>query len=721
MRRHHLWIVATILFWGISMNAQAQLKKGHFFKSFDKENVIVENAEQYFDQWFSLPAGTEWRQVSNSTDDMGMSRIEYRQYVDGVEVEHSQILLHARDGKVSSANGTVMEQDQVSARMSQGSLAHKANRLAKGQRSAVCLIETNDGYRYAYKALSADGMKWIYTDVDTGELLKSLPTMHSLRKSEGEPSTIAGKGIYSGDVTLDVTKAADGRTWLHDQKRNIHTLLGAYLPTYSEMMAKGVYGKYFPDPDNVTDISDYLFDGDNSSYFYNDGRTFSAFKLNKITITKVIMPDGTQPFHLNYSIYYGMDEPNKPKSIGLIESSSCSALKLPIEIDLSKYQEVVPCEGITIKLQGMVLMSLEYSDITSITMKPDASGTFSFENDYITATITYEPSGDPAADIHWGMGKTYDFYKEVFNRNSYDNQGSPIYNYTYVAEASDTTYLTSRRFSAGAMEAKPYPMVYGMGGYENMSSRFFMRPVVELSVLSHEFTHIVTSHTAKLVYEGESGALNESFSDLMGICCKKWVEGSNSSWFIGDKGLVIGRSNLRDLSNPKNSQDGDLPAPDTYKGKEWGNTNDTSEENDYGNVHLNSGVQNKWFYLLTDGGQGTNDTGYNYQVTGIGIEKSRQIAYRTLVQYATQKSQYADIRLASIQAAKDLYPTGTEAEAVGKAWDAVGVYENGVMPTGINSISHDTEADDRYYDLQGRRISQPNKGIYIRNNKKIIR
>ena len=125
MRRHHLWIVATILFWGISMNAQAQLKKGHFFRSFENESVTVGNAEQSFDQWFSLPSGTEWQLGGNSIDNLGMSRIEYRQYVDGVEVEHSQILLHARDGKVSSANGTVMEQEQAPAMMHRGYLANK--------------------------------------------------------------------------------------------------------------------------------------------------------------------------------------------------------------------------------------------------------------------------------------------------------------------------------------------------------------------------------------------------------------------------------------------------------------------------------------------------------------------------------------------------------------------------------------------------------------------
>lgn len=125
---------------------------------------------------------------------------------------------------------------------------------------------------------------------------------------------------------------------------------------------------------------------------------------------------------------------------------------------------MLPREGITIDVKGMTSTSSGYSDVTTITMKPDASGTYSFNDDRLAATITYEPSGDPVADIHWGMGKTYDFYKEVFNRNSYDNQGAPIYNYAYLAESSDSTYLVSGRLSAAAAaDNKPYPMVYGMG------------------------------------------------------------------------------------------------------------------------------------------------------------------------------------------------------------------------------------------------------------------
>ena len=208
----------------------------------------------------------------------------------------------------------------------------------------------------------------------------------------------------------------------------------------------------------------------------------------------------------------------------------------------------------------------------------------------------------------------------------------------------------------------------------------------------------------------------------MGISCKKW-NNPKAGWLIGAEGMMIGKTNLRDMAYPKNSMDGKSPNPDTYKGKHWVNTEDVSEENDLGGVHCNSGVQNKWFYLLTDGGEGTNDGGYQYKVTGIGIEKSRQLAYRTLVQYATKTSQYADIRKCFIQAATDLHgATSAEVDAVKKAWDAVGVYENGQIPTGIENVllSESATTSAPAYNMMGQRVGKNTRGLIIYKGKKYI-
>ena len=294
---------------------------------------------------------------------------------------------------------------------------------------------------------------------------------------------------------------------------------------------------------------------------------------------------------------------------------------------------------------------------------------------HVKGTVTFdtEKKSWSAVDIHWGMAQTYDFYKNVMGRTSFDDKGAPIYNlFCLPTQDTETTYyLASNPNNASAMTLGTPIMAYGMGS--QTGGELTAKPVVELSVMAHEYTHLVTDYTANLVYEGESGALNESFSDLMGISVKKYVMGSDASWLIGE-GIMMNYSFVRSMSDPKSSMDGTNPCPDTYQGQYWADTEDVSDEGDNGGVHTNSSVQNKWYYLLTDGGEGTNDHDYNYQVTGIGIEKSQQIAYHTLSEYATSESQYADIRLASLQAAKDLYgEQSAEVKAVDAAWLAVGV------------------------------------------------
>jgi hypothetical protein len=102
MNTKKLLFVALMMMCAITVHA-LQLREGHFFKTFSDVQPMVKAAPALFDQWFALPEDTEWREVSRQTDNIGMERIEYRQYVGGVEVEYSQVLLHVRDGRVQYA------------------------------------------------------------------------------------------------------------------------------------------------------------------------------------------------------------------------------------------------------------------------------------------------------------------------------------------------------------------------------------------------------------------------------------------------------------------------------------------------------------------------------------------------------------------------------------------------------------------------------------------
>lgn len=97
----------------------------------------------------------------------------------------------------------------------------------------------------------------------------------------------------------------------------------------------------------------------------------------------------------------------------------------------------------------------------------------------------------------------------------------------------------------------------------------------------------------------------------------------------------------------------DLRQPNTYQDNFWKST--TNLNDDHGGVHQNSGVQNLWFYLLSQGGSGTNYINNSYNVTGIGINQARQIAFRNLSHYLTPNSTYNDSYLGSLQAAENLY------------------------------------------------------------------
>lgn len=217
-------------------------------------------------------------------------------------------------------------------------------------------------------------------------------------------------------------------------------------------------------------------------------------------------------------------------------------------------------------------------------------------------------------------------------------------------------------------------MTYGDGSSVNGNL-----PLTALDVCGHEITHGLTSKTANLAYQKESGALNEGFSDIFGNSIEVWARPTKNSWKLGEDFNYV----IRDMANPNAYKQ-----PDTYLGTYWVNVvgctpTSGSTGNDQCGVHTNSGVLNYWYYLLTTGGSGTNDKGFAYNVAGIGVDKAAAIAYRTLTTYLTSSSTYLDARMLSLQAASDLYGAGSvEVTQTTNAWDAVGV-GGGTSPAGL--------------------------------------
>lgn len=198
-----------------------------------------------------------------------------------------------------------------------------------------------------------------------------------------------------------------------------------------------------------------------------------------------------------------------------------------------------------------------------------------------------------------------------------------------------------------------------------------------LDIIGHEFAHAVTERSADLIYYGESGALNESFSDIFGTSIEFHTQPDDrdsypsrtpgmADWLLGEDSWLASTA-LRDMRDPTNTDTvgEDNEQPTRYLGSFW-----ESGEDDLGGVHQNSGVQNFFYYLLSEGGSGTND-GLVYDVSGIGITNAEQIAFRTLTLYCTEDTDYRDVRLAWQSAALDL--NDEWASVVAAAWEAVGV------------------------------------------------
>jgi len=262
-----------------------------------------------------------------------------------------------------------------------------------------------------------------------------------------------------------------------------------------------------------------------------------------------------------------------------------------------------------------------------------------------------------ATDAHWGAEKTLDFYYTKFGRKSIDNNNFAIKSYIHYSRNYFNAFWDGSR------------MTYGDGSSTNGN-----KPLTALDVCGHEITHGLTSFTANLAYQKESGALNEGFSDIFGNSIEFWARPSKTSWKLGEDFNYV----IRDMANPNA-----YSQPDTYGGTYWKTTTCTpTSTNDYCGVHTNSGVLNFWYYLLVNGGSGTNDKGFVYSVTGIGLDKAAAIAYRTLTTYLTSSSTYANARTYSLQAAADLYGAGSaEVTQTTNAWNAVGV-GGGTSPAG---------------------------------------
>lgn len=229
-------------------------------------------------------------------------------------------------------------------------------------------------------------------------------------------------------------------------------------------------------------------------------------------------------------------------------------------------------------------------------------------------------------DAHYYAGAVYDYYKNTFNRNSFDGNGATLRSTVHYGRNYNNAFWNGSQ------------MVYGDGDGTTFTSLSG-----SLDVIAHELTHAVTERTAGLEYRYQSGALNESISDTFGVFLDK------DDYLIGEDVYTPKKAGdaLRSLSNP------------SLYGQPEHMSNYVNTTSDNGGVHTNSGIPNKAAHLT---------------ISKLGISVAEKIYYRALTVYLSPTSNFSDARASLLAAAADLYGTGsTQYNAVASAWTQVGV------------------------------------------------
>jgi len=293
----------------------------------------------------------------------------------------------------------------------------------------------------------------------------------------------------------------------------------------------------------------------------------------------------------------------------------------------------------------------------------------------------FEPIQEELTDAHYHSGIMYDYMNEKMGINSFDNAGAEMLSFVNAYYPPVTTMFCGHAVPPGELFnafwngynivfTRRFMTNYFSGDYHDISY------AAALDVTAHEWAHAISDRAVNLRYERESGALNEAFSDWVGVAVE-WYAGE-TNWTLGE-GVKL----IRDMKHPRNHRQ-----PDTYEGEDWQPTSRqecaTPDvcENDYCGVHINSGVANKMFQLLVEGGTHNGIT-----VTGVGMDTAIQVAYDAIRNYWTSDESFAGARVGMENAAA---PYGANVErSVAMAWYAVGV---GTSPVTNSSRSSGSQS-----------------------------
>ena len=589
----------------------------HF--NIDVDNVPAEQISEYFEEWFNLPEGTSFVLSNSLSDDEEYTHYCYNQYLNGAIVNGGQILVHATNGFVQYINGIILESEEPVSPVT-NKIARKQSSVNPSPEIFIIPVNNETDFRYAYKYRSDELGAYVYVDAENGDTLKISSFIYDAQ------TKVTTNTIYSGRQKMTVEKSGSQCTYSVTSPR-IETINSTNVDFSA----------------NTVDMLNTQIQN-SSAYKETLADSLSSYLVS-------IRFDKT-----NFTWHGSLEYPDLYITI----HNSANTLVYRSQVwekckdEYLTFNPMLKLDGDTysIRIYDQDPISDDFGGGFTISSPTKGLGTASLDNFNVTINVT----GNPIRDAHWGMEKTLAFYKNVLNRSSYDGNGATIYQFV------NPFMPQSLPNQATAICEAPFCMIYGFGdGVE-------CRPLVALDVMAHEFTHMVTAHNVVggLDYNGESGALNEGFSDIFAVLTEGYTYGSYD-WTIGE---------MFDLQNPftrsfKNPKAGNPSQPTTYGQVPW---MDPNSSQDHGGVHYNSGVLNYWFYLLCNGGSGKNDNQKSYSVQGIGTTKAAKIAYNTLLYGLTHTATFADAREGSINETIKLYGKGSqEHQSVANAWYAVGV------------------------------------------------
>lgn len=462
---------------------------------------------------------------------------------------------------------------------------------------------------------------------------------------------------YSFQLKLDSIRIENASIKIHTYNNKITSITGNKIDNISTQQILLTEQNCFELLSNYSTFNSYIWLPENDSfknkYFENDS-IFTPRPIGKLVYIPVIDSQGIVSTKLCYKYDVFTVNPSNREYVyvSAVNGDFVDKIQFSCFVDgtvQTKYSGERLVKTTYYPNLNKYQLSESGGNRCYIYTQYDGSWFYDINNYWTLAEYDDINSKNAALDIHWGAEMFYDYFKSAHNRLSWNN-------------------------TDGLLKSNYNPLNLDRAGWLGGFAEFYkgktkFSAVASIDVVGHEFGHGVSDASCDLIYENESGAIDESLSDIWGACIENYADPTKNKWLMGEEFSLL-RPSERSFINPK-----DELQPNTYMGDYWfPTTQNPSNLNDFGGVHYNSGVMNYWFYLLSEGGNGINDNNINFSVEKIGMDKAAKIVYRAETVYFNEVTNFEYAREYTIQATRDLYGNcSKELEQVIRAWNAVGV------------------------------------------------